>query len=79
MSEDGRDEIINDGREETGAVRRRDILLGGSSLALAALAVSATAPAASAQQAATGATGGQKPASFNLDRVMQQLSEPGGR
>ncbi|MFC5757220.1 arylsulfatase [Rhizobium sp. GCM10022189] len=59
MSEDGRDEIINDGREETGAVRRRDILLGGSSLALAALAVSATAPAASAQQAATGAAGGK--------------------
>ncbi len=59
MSEDGRDETINDGREETGAVRRRDILLGGSSLALAALAVSASAPAASAQQAATGAAGGK--------------------
>ena len=27
MSEHGRDETINDGREETGAVRRRDILL----------------------------------------------------
>ncbi|EJJ28654.1 arylsulfatase [Rhizobium sp. CF142] len=71
MSEDSTDAIKHDSSDEGISVRRRDILLGGSSLALAALAVSAAAPGARAQQAATGTAGsGAAAAKPNILMIM---------